>query len=66
MPCLLSFLCGGVCIHVFQFIEDSMKEVRLYILDPAHTQIISFPLFFLYIVEPLRVTKTEWKDTRTE
>jgi hypothetical protein len=43
-----------------------MKEVRLYILDPAHTQIISFPLFFLYIVEPLRVTKTEWRDTRTE
>ena len=65
--CLLSFLCGGVCIHGFKFIEGIRRKRRGFIFLISHnTQIISFPPFFLYIVQPPRVTKTEWKDTRTE
>jgi len=44
-----------------------MKEARLYILDLAHTPDNFFsPFSFFNIVQPPRVTKTEWKDTRTE
>ena len=38
MRCLLSFLCGAVCIHAFKFIEGFRRKRRGFIiLDLAHT-----------------------------
>jgi len=50
MHCLLSFLCGGVCIHAFKFIEGIRRKRRgFYILDLAqHPDNFFSPFLSLY------------------
>jgi len=78
MRCLLSFLCGGVCIQVYR--GNSTEKARLYILDLAqHPDNFFSPFLSLYsaataghkngaeghkdgVKKAVLVTRAEWRS----